>query len=102
METEPIVQPTSMFGSIGEALYTQNCVGCHGTDGQGVPNLASSMATSQLVSDHDGMGLVLFLTNAQPPVNPEDGFPHPYRGGYPQLTDEQLRAIIAYIYSLDF
>ena len=33
-------------------------------------------------------------------MNPETGFQHPYRGGYPELHDEQLRDVIAYMYTL--
>jgi mono/diheme cytochrome c family protein len=101
VENTPAIQPTSGFGMIGEALYIQNCSGCHALDGDGLPYLALGFGGSHLISEHDGMGLLLFLTNAQPPMNPETGFPHPYRGGYPVLTDEQLLEVIAYIYSIN-
>jgi mono/diheme cytochrome c family protein len=100
VEITPEVEVTSMFGSVGEALYIQSCSGCHGIDGSGVPYVAQSLAESQLLSDQDGIGLLTFLTNAQPPVNPETAYPHPYRGGYPELTDDQLRDVIGYMYTL--
>ncbi len=88
------------FASDGEAWYVQACSGCHGVDGSGVSYLASGLANSDLLKSRDGFGLLNFLTNAQPPVNPEVAYPHPYRGGYPELSDAQLQAVIAYLYSL--
>lgn len=84
-----------------QQAYLWACASCHGTDGNPVAPLATkSLAESQLVQARDDAGLLEFLARAQPPMNPEEGFPHPYRGGYPPLSDEQLREVIAYIYTL--
>jgi len=97
------VQPTSapsLFSSDGQEWYVRSCSGCHGVDGRGLPNLAPSLAESTLLKNRDGIGLLTFLTQAQPPINPQVAYPHPYRGGYPELADAQIQQIIAYLYSL--
>jgi mono/diheme cytochrome c family protein len=102
-DSSTTVEPTSvpsLFVSAGEEGYVRGCSGCHGLDGNGLPYLAPDLSESQLLSDKDGMGLLNFLTQAHPPVNPEFAYPHPYRGGYPELTDAQIQDIIIYLYSL--
>ncbi len=89
------------FFTNAEVAYRRACSGCHGDDGQPVPFLATQpISASPLVQARDGFGLFSFLTRAQPPVSPLEGYNHPYRGGYPPLTDEQIRSIIVYLYSL--
>lgn len=88
------------FFTSGETAYNMSCAGCHGLDGGGVEFIAGPLSESDLIADRDGIGLQEYLTRAEPPVNPEEAFPHPYRGGYPQLTDEQIRNVIAYLYQL--
>jgi len=84
----------------GESLYVQSCSGCHGFDGNGMAPIAGSLSTSTLLHKHDGIGSLNFLTKAEPPISPLVEFPHPYRGGYPQLSDADLQGIIVYLYSL--
>lgn len=89
------------FFTNAEVAYRRACAGCHGDDGQPVPFLATQpIAASPLVQSRDGFGLFNFLTRPQPPVSPLEGYNHPYRGGYPPLTDEQIRSIIVYLYGL--
>lgn len=81
--------------------YAWSCSGCHGADGRGVEGFASaSLFDSDLLDAANRADLLAFLTIAQPPVNPEEAFPHPARGGYPILTDEQLEELIDYLYTL--
>lgn len=91
----------SLSAMDGETAYVWACANCHGLDGNPVAPLASQpLAGSALVQAQDDAGLLSFLASAQPPVNPLEAFPHPYRGGYPELTDEQLQAVIGYLYTL--
>lgn len=100
-DVEPTPAPqASLFGSVGEALYVQNCAGCHGIDGGGVAYLSQPLSESTLLAERNGFGLLSFLNEAHPPVNPEVEFPHPYRGGYPELTDDELQQVIVYLYTL--
>jgi disulfide bond formation protein DsbB len=89
------------FGALpGQQGYVQSCTGCHGVSGEGVYLLAGPLAESELLKRRDGMGLLGFLTDSHPPVNPEVAYPHPYRGGYPELSDQQIQEIITYLYTL--
>jgi disulfide bond formation protein DsbB len=89
-----------LFLSSGEVAYNRSCAGCHGLDGEGVPLIGPALTDSDLLTDREGIGLLEFLTREEPPVDPREGYPHPYRGGYPLLTDEQILNIIAYLYEL--
>lgn len=89
-----------LFLSSGEVAYNRSCAGCHGLDGEGVPLTGPALSDSDLLTDREGIGLLEFLTREEPPVDPREGYPHPYRGGYPLLTDEQILNIIAYLYEL--
>jgi disulfide bond formation protein DsbB len=101
IRTEIGVGELNLNFTSGEDAYHWACANCHGKDGHPVAPLASQPLTaSQLVQAHDDEGLFNFLAQAQPPVNPVENFPHPYRGGYPPLTDEQIREVIAYLYTL--
>jgi disulfide bond formation protein DsbB len=89
------------FFTSAQFNYNFACSGCHGPQGEGVPSNGPALADSQLLKDANGAALFGLFTTAHPPANPEtDGFMHPYRGGYPQLTDEQLLGLIGYLYSL--
>jgi disulfide bond formation protein DsbB len=89
-----------LFLASGETAYMRSCSGCHGMNGEGMQYLGPALAESSLLLDRSGIGLVEFLTAAQPPIDPRMVYPHPYRGGYPILSDEQIRNIIAYLYEL--
>jgi len=81
---------------IGETLYVQSCSGCHAVDGSGVQYIAKPLSESKLLQAKDGIGLLSFLVDGDPSMTP----PHPYRGGYPELSDADLQSIIVYLYSL--
>jgi len=84
--------PQSPFDPV--KAYALSCSGCHGAQGEG--ELASALSASQLDDD----GLFALLTQLQPPLDPNLGFQHPVRGEYPAETDDQLRALIAYLHTL--
>ncbi len=88
------------FSGPGASIYVKSCSGCHGVDGAGLPYMAGSLADSELVTSRNGFGLENFLTMGGPPINPEVAYPHPYRGGYPELSNQDIRDVIAYLYTL--
>lgn len=96
--TEVSAAPTESAASVptGESLYVQSCSGCHAADGSGVQYIAKPLAESTLLQAKDGIGLLNFLIDGDPALNP----PHPYRGGYPELSDADLQSIIIYLYGL--
>jgi disulfide bond formation protein DsbB len=99
-DTPDATAAPDLFLTSGEVAYLRSCASCHGINGEGVQYLGPALSENQLLLDHNGIGLVEFLTAAQPPVDPRVTYPHPYRGGYPILTDEQIRNIVAYLYAL--
>ncbi len=102
----PIGTPQVEHGALnlssmsGQAAYEWSCAGCHGLDGRGVPFIGTNLLESDLVRAADGIAIYNFLVNGKPPADPRVEYPHPARGGYPQLSDEQLRSIVAYLSQL--
>lgn len=89
----------SLFLTSGQVAYQQACASCHAADGSGVEYMAQPLAESALLQEHAGIALFNFLISGQS-VNDQSGIPHPARGGYPALTDDQILSLIAYLYSL--
>ncbi len=98
--TEVAMASSSGLPIPGQADYIRACSGCHGVDGKGVPYITQPLADSDLVKTQNGMGILGLFNVAQPPVNPDVKFQHPYRGGYPELTDDQLLSIVSYLMTL--
>ena len=95
-EVGPAPTESAAAAPIGETLYVQSCSGCHAVDGSGVQYIAKPLSESKLLQAKDGIGLLSFLVDGDPSMTP----PHPYRGGYPELSDADLQSIIVYLYSL--
>lgn len=97
-DEDPAVDPSNPdpFFTAAQQRYELNCAGCHGSDGEGVPDRAEPLNESELLASGNGVGLLqLFLD-----PNPEQGFVHPFRGGMPEMTDEELLQVIGYLYTL--
>lgn len=76
---------------VGEAAYLQSCVSCHGADLRGVSYMPYTDISNWAV---DGDKLTKMLTQIGFMVN---GYIHPFRGGFPELSDAQIEALIAYL-----
>lgn len=96
--TDSAVVPTESSASVssGEPLYMQTCAGCHAADGSGVQYVAKPLAESALLNAGDDAALLNFLINGDPALVP----PHPFRGGYPELSDADLQSVITYLHGL--
>ncbi|GEM_PF-1868353 len=79
-------------------VYAWSCSGCHGADGNGNPPFAGGFLDSDLLDDP--AALIAFLSAANPVVDPALAYPHPVRGGYPVLTDDQIAALVGYVGTL--
>ncbi len=100
-ETAP--ETAFVDGEFDVALaYAVSCAGCHGMDGKGVPEITNStLEGSDLLNPDNRAAFFTFLTESRPiPVDATEFF-HPIRGEYPGYTDEQLEAIIDYVYTLE-
>jgi mono/diheme cytochrome c family protein len=80
----------------GEGLYGWACASCHGLDAAGMPDMPNS---GLLEMEWDDAAIFTLLTQYQPPAFGVT-FIHPVRGGYPELNDEQINAVIAYLREL--
>jgi disulfide bond formation protein DsbB len=78
--------------------YAWSCAGCHGLDGMGNAPFGAGIQDSRLLDDSEA--LASFLSEGRPPSDPSVEFPHPVRGGYPVLTDEQLSELTDYVQAL--
>lgn len=76
------------------------CFTCHGADAKGVGNLAPDLTddTWLHLSGRNYDEIVNLVTNGVPQPT-EAAAPMPPKGGA-NLTDEQIRAVAAYVYSL--
>lgn len=84
-----------------EAAYEGACANCHGEDGAGTGTWMGILE-SDLVTSGDEAALAEFITgNPGELMLPTDGFPHPQRGGYPALTDDEIAALAEYVLTLD-
>jgi disulfide bond formation protein DsbB len=85
----------------GETLYMQ-CAACHGPDARGIPNLGKNLVESEFVAAQTDEALLAFIKVGRPIWDPENttGIDMPGKGGNPALTDDNIRAIIAYLRTL--
>lgn len=93
-----VALPTQDFDA--ETAYNWSCAGCHGLDGRGIVGNGRDLFTSTLVTGSSSDGLFEFIITGNQTANPAEEFPHPVRGEYPALTDEQVQAVIDYIETL--
>jgi mono/diheme cytochrome c family protein len=83
----------------GEQLYLQSCAACHGLDGLGVANLGNQLRGSEFFANNTDAQLLAVTRQGRElndPVN-TSGLVMPPSGGRPDLSDEDLLAIIAYL-----
>ena len=87
-----IAQGDSIFHGPG------NCYACHGANAQGAvgPNLTDA---EWIHSDGSYDAIVKQITTGVPQSESKSGIPMPPKGGS-TITDDQVKAVAAYVYSL--
>lgn len=86
----------------GKTIYSGPgiCATCHGPEGKGVPNLGANLTDDEWVHiDGSYQGII---DNIQTGVSAEkstSGTPMPPKGGS-AITEEQVKAVAAYVWSL--
>lgn len=83
----------------GKAAFDNACAVCHGFDGDGLPGLGSSLVENLFVLESTESELVELIRNGRPANDPNNasGREMPPRGGYPDLSDGDLRNIAAFV-----
>jgi disulfide bond formation protein DsbB/mono/diheme cytochrome c family protein len=85
----------------GTQLYREVCAACHGADAQGVPNLGTSLVGSTIIhgqSEADALAFIRAGRAADDPANTTGVIMHP-SGGRPDLSDDEILAIISYLHT---
>jgi disulfide bond formation protein DsbB len=75
------------------------CTACHGPDAEGIQGLGPSLLTSAFFNSHTDDELLAFVIEGRTVDDPDNttGIAMPPRGGYPNLSDEQITGIIAFL-----
>ncbi|MCA0453545.1 MAG: c-type cytochrome [Chloroflexi bacterium] len=94
----PTTIPVTPQSFSAATAYAWSCSGCHGIDGAGNEPFGPSILESDLFEDD--ADLLAFITEGKPLADPLVEFPHPGRGGFPPLTDEELTQLIDYLHTL--
>lgn len=108
-EAEGTAMPQEMPEGVTAAAIEQGkevyngagiCMSCHGPDGAGIPNLGANLTDDEwLHGDGSYEGIVASVMNGVTAQESSSGIPMPAKGGT-AITDEQVRAVAAYVWSL--
>ena len=97
-QTEAAAYSPAMVAE-GQGIFQSICSACHGPDARGIPGLGKNLLESQFVHGLTDEQLLHFVSTGRDTSDPLNttGVAMPPRGGNPSLTDDQLRAVIAYV-----
>jgi mono/diheme cytochrome c family protein len=86
----------------GETIYSGSglCYTCHGANGEGVQGLGANLNDDEWMhSDGSFEGIVTTIMNGVDTSASSTGTPMPAKGGS-GISDEQVRAVAAYVWTL--
>jgi mono/diheme cytochrome c family protein len=91
--------PAAAAVADGQRWFSQTCVACHGPTGHGVPRMGPSLHNNRFIADSTDDQLTTLLREGRSPTDPKSvtKLPMPARGGNPNLTDDHLRQVVAYL-----
>lgn len=82
----------------GRMLYMQVCAQCHGVAARGVHFLGADLKTSTLFNQSDERRVIDLIVQGRPATADRPAMPP--KGGRLNMTEDDVRDIIAYIHSL--
>lgn len=82
----------------GALVFQRTCATCHGADAHGLPDLGKDLTISEFFRDSTDEALLHFVQEGRVV---EGGTSMPPRGGFPDLTDDEIRDAITYIRTLE-
>ncbi len=99
LSTQPQVAAGNANLATGARLYAEACAVCHGPDARGLQHLGNSLVDSPIVHDLSDEEAIAFIRAGVAINDPRNstGLVMPPSGGRPDLRDDQLRAILAYL-----
>jgi mono/diheme cytochrome c family protein len=88
---------------IGREIFRLNCASCHGDSGAGDTGIGVRLVNNSYILYHEDDELVEFLTTGRLPWDTDNrtGMTMPAKGGNPNLTEEDLRYLVAYLRTLN-
>jgi disulfide bond formation protein DsbB len=83
----------------GAQLYLATCASCHGVEAEGIANLGPALVDSAVVDNPDDTAALAYIRAGVDLDNPDNktGLVMPPSGGRPDLTDQEMLAIIHYL-----
>ena len=86
----------------GNKNFLGTCATCHGKDANGLPKQGKSLLMNPFIMGKTDDELLLFVKTGRQPGDPLNttGVAMPPRGGNPAFTDDDLKAVIAYLRTL--
>jgi cytochrome c5 len=81
------------------ALFARTCGACHGKDAKGLPGLGKDMTASEFIKKSSDAE-ILKLVNTGIPASKLVKVPMPPKGGFADLTDDDILRVIKYIRTL--
>lgn len=101
-ETEEVETASVDASAQGQQLYNGLCIACHGANAEGVTGLGKNLNESEFFTGSTDEELVAFIAEGRPASDSANttGVDMPARGGNPNLTDEDLAAVVAYLRTL--
>ena len=99
-EKAPAVDPAVV--AAGQQHFGATCATCHGKDANGLPKQGKSLLMNPYIIDKSDDDLVLFIKTGRPSSDPLNttGVDMPPKGGNPALGDDDVKAIVAYLRTL--
>ncbi len=87
----------------GARLYQVSCATCHGPVGKGLPHQGAPLVGSSFLMTADEKQVIQMVKIGRTPNDPKSvmQLPMPARGGYSNLSDQDLRDIVAHIKALN-
>jgi mono/diheme cytochrome c family protein len=86
----------------GQKVYAVSCATCHGGGGKGMPHQGAPLVNSAFVETASDQQLITMIKVGRTADDPKSvmRLPMPAKGGYSNLTDEDLHDVVAYIRQL--
>ena len=96
-------QVTAGDSTRGVEIYAGTCMVCHGQAGEGVEGLGKPWVGSDFINSRTDAEMLEFLIEGRPSDHPDNttGVAMMPRGGNPNLTDDDLLDLIAYMRTLN-
>lgn len=95
---------TASMVSLGDSLFhARSCARCHGADAKGAQNGPNLTTGTHIQVDGSYDGFVKVITNGVTAEQIKDKahqFAMRPRGGQPALSDDEIKAVAAYVYTL--